>query len=221
MKKLFSINVMLLSFLLPVIISSFEYADVRIKESKKIEIEPALAGHNIKANDGTENDSKTVITSWNADPSKAEINFEVSGPFGKVHGSLSGLKSTIQFDEKNLAASSFRASVDPKSISTGIGLRNHDLQKEKFLDSDNHPLISFQSEKIVKTGTGYKAIGSLTIKGVTRPVEIPFTFTEKVDSGLFKGSFTIHREDFSVGNKGGSVGNEIDINLEVPVTKSK
>src|SRR6185295_3590872 len=123
MKNLFSINVMLLSFFLPVIISSFQYPDARKKESKKIEIATALT-------DGTDDDSKTVVTSWNADPSKAEISFEVSGPFGKVHGDLSGLKSTIQFDENNLAASSFKASVDPKSISTGIGLRNHDLQKE-------------------------------------------------------------------------------------------
>src|SRR5262245_31132743 len=117
MKKLFSINVIFLSVFLPAIIISRPTA-------KK--------------------DLKTIVTSWNADASKAQIDFEVGGPFGKVHGSLSGLKSTIQFDENNLAASSFKASVDPKSISTGIGLRNRDLQKEKFFDSDNHPLISFQ-----------------------------------------------------------------------------
>jgi polyisoprenoid-binding protein YceI len=221
MKKLFSINVILLSFFLPVISNSFGDSYTRKEETKKIEVDLALTGYVRQSNDGAEDDSKTAATSWNADASKAQINFEVSGPFGKVHGSLSGLKSTILFDENNLASSSFRASVDPKSIRTGIGLRNRDLQKEKFLDSDNHPLISFHSEKIVKSGTGYKAIGSLTIKGVTKPVEIPFTFTEKAGSGLFKGAFTIHREDFGVGNKGGSVGKDVDITLEVPVTKSK
>ena len=221
MKKLFSINIILLSFFLPVISSPFQDSYARKEETKKIEVDLSATGYVRQSFDDAGDVSKPTATSWNADASKAQINFEVSGPFGKVHGHLSGLKSAIQFDANNQAASSFRASVDPKSISTGIGLRNRDLQKEKFLDSDNHPLISFHSEKIVKSGTGYKAIGSLTIKGVTRPVEIPFTFTEKANSGIFKGGFTIHREDFGVGNKGGSVGKDVDVTLEVPVTKSK
>ncbi|HEX4373659.1 MAG TPA: hypothetical protein VHZ50_10185, partial [Puia sp.] len=33
---------------------------------------------------------------WNADTAKAKISFSVKGPFGTVHGSLSGLKATIQ-----------------------------------------------------------------------------------------------------------------------------
>jgi len=210
MKNLFSINVIVVSLFLAGLVSSFQDPSTRKKETHKIEIGPALA----------DNNAIRSVSRWHADAPKAQIKFTIDGPFGNVHGKLGDLKSTIQFDENNLAASSFKASVDPKSISTGIGLRNRDLQKEKFLDSDRYPLISFQSGKIVKNGTGYKAIGSLTIKGVTRQVEIPFTFTEKASTGVFKGYFTIHREDFGVGNKGGSVGNEIDITLEVPVTKS-
>jgi len=210
MKKL-SINIVFLPFFLPVVFTSWQKFDDKKVESNKIKVVRALAGAN----------SKTAITRWTADAANAQINFVVGGPFGKVHGRLGGLKSLIQFDQDNLSASSFTASVNPKSIRTGIGLRNHDLQKEKFFDSNKYPLISFQSEKIQKTGTAYNAIGSLTIKGVTRPVQIPFTFTEKGNSGLFKGSFTIHREDFGVGNKGGSVGNDVDITLEVPVSKTK
>jgi len=210
MKKL-SLNIIFLSFFLPVVLTSWQKSHEKKEEGNKIKVVRILTGF----------DSKTAITRWNADAANAQINFVVGGPFGKVHGKLGGLKSAIQFDENNLTASSFSASVDPKSINTGIGLRNHDLQKEKFFDSDKYPIISFHSEKIQKTGTAYNAIGSLTIKGVTRPVQIPFTFTEKGNSGLFKGSFTIHREDFGVGNKGGSVGNDVDINLEVPVSKTK
>ncbi len=209
MKKLFSINVIFLLLLLNGIITSIN--DETKQETSTVEVASAISSHK----------SNTAITRWYANAPKAQINFAVDGPFGKVHGKLSDLKSTIQFDENNLAASSLKASVDPKSIKTGIGLRNRDLQKEKFLDSDNHPLISFQSNKIIKSGTSYKAIGGLTIKGVTRTVEIPFTFTEKANSGVFKGAFTIHREDFGVGKKGGTVGNEIDITLEVPVIKPK
>jgi len=176
-----------------------------------------------KTNTPDKNDSTSTVkkgaTRWHADASKSQITFSVKGLFGTVHGSLSGLKSSILFDENNLATSSITASVDPKTIKTGIKLRNIDLQKEKFLNSDNFPLIRFHSEKIQKNGNGYIAIGDLTIKGTTRRIKIPFSFSEKGNSGVFKGNFDIQRQDFKVGKTGGSVGNTISINLEVPVTK--
>ena len=98
-------------------------------------------------------------------------------------------------------------------------MRDKDLQKEKFLNSDNYSFISFRSEKIQKNGNGYLAVGGLTLKGTTRRVEIPFSFSEKGNSGVFKASFDIQRQDFKVGKPGGSVGNTIHINLDVPVTK--
>lgn len=162
----------------------------------------------------------TFASTWNVDTAKAKINFSVKGPFGTVHGSFSGLKATIKFDEKDLAGSSVTATVDVKTISTGIGMRNHDLRKEeKWFNADKFPEISFRSHKIEKNEKGFKAIGELTMKGVTKPVEIPFTFSENGSSGIFKGEFNINREDFNVGKKGGSVGSVVTITLEVPAKK--
>ena len=174
---------------------------------------------NIKNDELSTVAGKDTVKKWNSNASTAQTKFSISGPFGAVHGTLGGLKSTILFDENNLAASSVSASVDSKSISTGIGMRNRDLQKEKYLNSENYPSLSFRSDKIQKSGTGYIAIGSLTIKGVTTRIEIPFTFSEKGNAGVFKGGFTIKRQDYGVGNSGGSIGSTVTIDLEVPVTK--
>ena len=160
-----------------------------------------------------------VQKKWTADAAAAQIKFSVKGPFGTVHGSLSGLKSTILFDGDDLAASSIKASVDPRTISTGIKLRNKDLQKEKYLNSEHYPSLGFQSNKIQKNGNGYKAIGGLTIKGVTKEIEIPFSFSQKGNAGIFKGSCSIQRSDYGVGGAGGSIGSTISIDLEVPVTR--
>lgn len=181
--------------------------------------------HSAERQSNIKNDEVSTVarqgapTKWNSDASTAQVKFSIGGPFGTVHGKLSGLKSTILFDENNLAASSISASVESKSISTGIGLRNRDLQKEKYLNSEKYPLLSFRSEKIQKSATGYKAIGSLTIKGVTKHIEIPFTFSEKGNAGIFKGGFTIKRQDYGIGNSGGSIGSTVTIDLEIPVTK--
>jgi polyisoprenoid-binding protein YceI len=164
-----------------------------------------------------------VAQNWTADASKARVLFSVKGPFpfGTVHGSFSGFKSTIRFDANDLAGSSISASIDAKTVSTGIGLRNRDLrEKEEWLDTNKYPQISWKSSKIEKaSSSGYKALGELTLKGTTRQVEIPFTFTVTGNSGVFKGTFTINREDYKVGKPGGSVASTVNIELEIPVSK--
>jgi polyisoprenoid-binding protein YceI len=209
-----------------IIFSFLIFAFISCQHSSKKEDNVKNDSLNTETKHETPGKKETPVTNeksngkkWIADESKAQITFSIKGPFGTVHGSMTGLKSTILFDKSDLAGSSIRASVDPKTISTGIKLRNRDLQKEKYLDADNHPLISFRSEKIEKSGNGYKTIGDLTLKGVTKRIEIPFSFSEKGNSGVFKGSFTLQRQDFAVGKSGGSIGSTISINLEVPVTK--
>ncbi|MDP4251200.1 MAG: YceI family protein [Bacteroidota bacterium] len=155
---------------------------------------------------------------WYVDTPNAKLNFTVEGPFGTVHGSFTGLEATIKFDEKDLSGSSMSASIDAKTVSTGIGLRNRDLRnEEKWLNTDKYPRINFRSRKIEKTTNGYKVIGDLTIKGIVKSAEIPFTFSSKGTTGLFAGHFTINRTDYNLGNAGGSVGSIITIILTVPV----
>ncbi|MEO5999679.1 MAG: YceI family protein [Chitinophagaceae bacterium] len=158
---------------------------------------------------------------WKSDAANAKVTFTVKGPFGTVNGSFSGLKTEVKFDENDLTGSSVTASIETASVSTGIGLRNRDLRKkDEWLNTDKYPQITFHSKKIEKTSAGFKAVGDLTIKGITKPIEIPFTFSSKEDTGLFKGQFSIKREDFQVGSKtGGSVGSSITLILEVPVKK--
>ena len=162
----------------------------------------------------------TFTGHWNVDTEKAKVSFGIKGPFGTVHGDFTGLKATIDFDEKNPGDGSIAASIDPKTVSTGIGLRNRHLRnEEQYFNTDKYPVISFHSKKIEKTGSGYKAVGELTMKAVTKSVEIPFTFTPSEGGGLFKGHFTIKRVDFNLGKPGGSIGEDVTIDLEVPVKK--
>jgi polyisoprenoid-binding protein YceI len=159
-------------------------------------------------------------SNWKADASKAKVEFSVKGPFGTVHGNFTGLKASIQFDVKDPAAGSITASIDAKTVSSGVGMRNHHLRDEQqWLNTDKYPTISFKSSKIRKSANGFVASGDLTLKGTTKPVEIPFTFSPSGKSGVFKGQFSIRREDYQCGKDGGSVGDNITLNLEVPVSQ--
>src|SRR5258708_4969586 len=93
---------------------------------------------------------------WKVDTATAKVSFAVKGPFGTVHGDFTGLSATIRFNEQDLGASSITASIDPGTVSTGIGLRNRHLRnEEQYLDTDKYPSISFRSKKIEGTETWF------------------------------------------------------------------
>ena len=159
-----------------------------------------------------------LTANWKADADKAKITFAVDGPFGEVHGSFTGLTSDFQFDEKDLSKSSITASIDASTVSSGVGLRNTHLRnEEQWLNIAKYPRIHFKSTKIEKTAAGYSATGTLTLKDVSKPIVIPFTFSSSGNSGVFKGHFSIKRQDYKLGKPGGTVGETIQINIEVPV----
>jgi polyisoprenoid-binding protein YceI len=158
---------------------------------------------------------------WTADGDKAKITFSLDGPFGAVHGSFSGLISEFQFDEKDPSKSAISASVDASTVSSGVGLRNTHLRnEEQWLNVAKYPRIQFKSTKIVKTDAGFSVTGTLTLKDISKSIVIPFTFSPSGKTGVFKGGFSIKRADYNLGKTGGSVGEVIRINLEVPVKSS-
>ena len=161
-----------------------------------------------------------IADNWKVDAAKAKVEFTADGPFGKVNGSFSGMKSAINFNPDNLASSSITASIVVNTIETGIGLRNKDLRdKEEWFNAAKYPQITIQSKQFRKVSNGYEMSADLTMKGVTKPIMIAFMFTPAGNGGLFISQFAVNREDFKVGSPGGSVGKEVNIKLEIPVTK--
>jgi polyisoprenoid-binding protein YceI len=162
----------------------------------------------------------SFITNYKLDAEHSKVAFSIKGPMGKVEGTFGGLKTEIQFDENNLVGSSIFASVEVNSIETGVALRNKDLrEKPEWFEAEKYPQITIKSKKIEKVGSGFQLTGELTMKGVTKPVVMPFSFTPVGNGGLFMSKFTINREDFGLGKPGGPVGDEVSISLEVPVLK--
>jgi len=137
---------------------------------------------------------------------------------GDAAGIFKGLKGSINFDESDLATSSFNVTLDVSTLNTGNGLLNTHAKSAEYLDATKYPTIAFVSSKLTKTGSGFQAVGTLTMHGVSKPLTIPFTFQRTSSGGTFNAKFTVNRVDFGVG-KSGDVDDNISIELSVPVTK--
>jgi len=134
-------------------------------------------------------------------------------------GVFKTFKGTIVFDEQNPAASKFDVSIDVASINTGNGLQNKHAKSDEWFDVAKYPQIRYTSRSFAKAGSAYQVTGDLEVHGVKRSTTIPFTFQKTATGGVFTGSFTVNRNDFKVGKPGGDVGEQIKIDIKVPVTK--
>lgn len=150
------------------------------------------------------------------DSEASKVEFEVSNMGRTVKGSMLNVNGTVNFDENDLDASNFEASVDPNTVSTKSKARDKHLRKDDFFGVVTYPTVKVSSQKITKTEMGYEAFATLTIKDVTKKITIPFTVTEENGQQHFKGSFVVKRKQYDLGaNMGaGTIGLDITVYID-------
>jgi polyisoprenoid-binding protein YceI len=80
-------------------------------------------------------------------------------------------------------------------------------------------LITFTSKSIKATDNGFTASGTLTMKDVTKDVEVPFTFESRGNEGVFKGKLSIFSGDFGIMKRSKTDKDQVSLSIEVPVVK--
>jgi polyisoprenoid-binding protein YceI len=150
----------------------------------------------------------------------------------KMSGGFKDFSGTIIYDEKDITKSSVNVTIKAASINTQNERRDNDLRGDNFFNAATDSLITFVSKKIEQKGDGYIAIGDLTIRGVTKQVELPFKILGKIEDTRSKrlgieAGMTINRFDYGVKwdrtiESGGLVvSKEVDINLTVEAISRK
>jgi polyisoprenoid-binding protein YceI len=166
---------------------------------------------------------------WDIDPVHSEVSFvvrhmvvsKVRGRFGKFEGTIVLAGEPLQ--------SSVEARIEAASVDTNNEQRDAHVRSGDFLDTENHPNITFVSTGVRSERDRFLVDGELTIRGTTRPVTLtlePNGFTPDPYGGTRAG-FTAHtdidRTDFGVSYNGPIPGadnamvlsDKISIDLEV------
>ncbi|OGX35187.1 MAG: hypothetical protein A3C36_08010 [Omnitrophica WOR_2 bacterium RIFCSPHIGHO2_02_FULL_52_10] len=161
------------------------------------------------------------------DPSHASIGFTVDHlVISKVRGDFRDFSGTIELDDQG-AVQKVSSAIEVKSIDTNIQNRDEHLKSADFFDAENYPKISFQSKSVRQDGGESVLIGDLTIHGVTKEIELPFSVKGPVKGPNgetrigFQASTVINRKDFGMTwNKvletgGLVVGEEVEISINL------
>ncbi|MFH5882746.1 YceI family protein [Halalkalibaculum sp. DA3122] len=169
--------------------------------------------------------SNMAATAWEIDKVHSKISFEVTHFFTPVSGQFTDYNSDINFDPDNLGESSVDVEIQVSSIDTDNQKRDGHLQSGDFFNAAEYPTITFSSNEIVKKSgqNEFAAIGTLTIKDVSRKIELPFTLLgirdhpmqENTQLAGIKFTHSINRNDYDVGTGDwvatAVVGGEVDI----------
>ena len=114
------------------------------------------------------------------------------------------------------------------SLDTGDQERDDTLRDSDLFAVKKFPQAHFSAAQIVKTASGYEALGKLTIRDASRDVRVPFTFRTATEAGVsvgyMSGKTTIKRLDYGVGQGDwkatDQVGNEVGVSFALRLTSA-
>jgi polyisoprenoid-binding protein YceI len=146
------------------------------------------------------------------------VRFRTRHMFGlaPVRGTFDICAGTIDIAEP-ITDSRAYAEIETASFRTHNGQRDRAVRSARFLDAERHPLITFRSERIDRSGL----TGTLTVRGVARPVSLTI---EQADLSprefTARASTCIDRTEFGVTASRGLAGRYLDLIVEVRCVRS-
>lgn len=175
-----------------------------------------------------------LATTWKIDGAHSQANFKIKHMMVSwVYGSITGITGSVELDDKDVTKSKVFATLDTATIDTRDAKRDEHLKSPDFFDVKKNPTMKFESKGVTGSGENLKVVGSLTLNGVTKDVELAVEGpTPAVKSpfgdqrrGLVA-TTKINRKDYNlVWNKaldGGGlvIGEEVQITLNMELTDS-
>lgn len=134
------------------------------------------------------------------DPAGSRIEFAYTQMGVRLDGRFAAFGGSASFDPSRPQTGKASIEVRLASVDTGLAEADAELAGKDWFHTAAHPLARFESTAVKALGGNrYQVDGRLTIKGRTREVSAPFTYTPVAGGGLFEGAFTLRRADYGIG----------------------
>jgi polyisoprenoid-binding protein YceI len=112
---------------------------------------------------------------WRSDPVHSSVGFAV------LHMGVTPFRGTLSNFEAALAGDQLVGSASVETIETPDENLTAHLLSPEFFDAERHPELRFASSEIRREGDELVVDGELTLKGLTRPVELRGAVTGPID----------------------------------------
>ena len=141
---------------------------------------------------------------WSVDPVHSSVEFQVRNMgIVWVRGVFTDFEGTVESTgEPRVVRAS--GTIEVASVDTRSEQRDQHLRGAEFFDVEKYPQIRFESTRIEPNTDGLRVVGDLTIKGITREVQLDATVQGTVDDPWgnqrvgVEATGTLNRRDFDL-----------------------
>lgn len=169
--------------------------------------------------------SVQAADTYKLDPAHSTIRFTITHMIiSEVDGRFNDVAGEVTLD--NGAVTSAKATIQAKSIDTGIAKRDEHLRNADFFDVEKFPTITFESTKVEKDGDKTSVTGKFTMHGVTKEIRLPAVVKGPVNDpwGNTRIGVTaetaLNRTDYGMKSTTG-LGDEVRIKLSIEAIKAE
>lgn len=156
---------------------------------------------------------------WAVDAGASAIRFSGTHAGAKFDGRFDRWNADIRFDPANLAGSRVTVTIETGSAATGDAMRDASLTETEWFNPKAQPTARFEAVTFTALGANrFAADGRLTIKGVTRPLRLPFTLDIAGETATMRAQATVDRTRFDLGMSSDAAGEWVSKEIELSIS---
>lgn len=162
--------------------------------------------------------------SYHYDPVHSQILFSIDHDgFSRPFGRLRMAQGWLRFDQANWSQSSTELDIDMNSLDMGDSAWNTAVCKSSLLDCKQYGTAHFVSTSVEQKDATHGVLhGTLTLHGVSKPMDIPFRVNRVGNTiyGMhtiagFSATASLDRTDFGIAAFSNSIGHNVVVWLEL------
>ena len=156
-------------------------------------------------------------------PKQRRIGVEFRQMNVPIQGGFKRITTQMQFDPARPEAARAQIEIDLASIDAGSTEADDESAGKLWFNRSAYPKAVFVSNQVRALGANrYELRGTLTLKGRSREMMVPVTYTPGKTAATFDGSFTLRRLDFGIGEgmwaDVATVANEVRVTFRIAAT---
>jgi polyisoprenoid-binding protein YceI len=162
---------------------------------------------------------------WRVDYDTSRLGFIATYDEIPFQGRFREFDARILFDPETPSEGSFIVTIEVASVDTDSPDRDEGMLESEWFDAAHFPAAHFESMRFERGQEQdmYTANGDLSIKGIRKPVEVMFRWTQSDASVRLNGYADITRGNFDIGTgdwaDDDTIGYDVKIEFELILTK--
>jgi polyisoprenoid-binding protein YceI len=142
------------------------------------------------------------VGAFKINPGESKVEFVMRDNRGGFTGTTDKVEGTVTVrkGDGDTFEAAIETRVDARAITTGNGQRDGQMRRE-FLRTDQHPFITFRGTATAREFSGRGSArmrGTLTIRDVSRDVEVPLDVTVFGDEYRATGEVVVKLSDYGI-----------------------